>query len=73
MPDVLFEAFLKQSHERVAARKVEARRAKISALAEHAGTEGERAAALSALGRLGTPSHAENDRMQRGGNFVEEP
>jgi hypothetical protein len=63
------------------------RRARIQALVERGATEGERAAARTALARLEAaahartaelersvgfgwnPSHAENDRMQRGGNY----
>ncbi len=45
------------------------RRASVQALIEHGATEGERAAARAALGRL---THAEQDRMQRGGNWIDE-
>ena len=51
---------------------LEARRAHILALIEHGATEGERAAARAALARIDSPSHSEQDRMQRGGNYSEE-
>lgn len=47
------------------------RRQSILNLAEHGATEGERAAARAALARFDI-SHAEHDRMQRGGNWIEE-
>jgi hypothetical protein len=47
------------------------RRAAIQALIEQGATEGERAAARAALGRLDHTTHAEQDRMQRGGNYSE--
>lgn len=51
------------------ASSTEGRRGKIAALAEQGATQGEREAARAALSRLDTPTHAENDRMQRGGNW----
>jgi hypothetical protein len=43
----------------------------IRALIEQGATEGERAAASAALGRL-EASHRESDSMQRGGNWIDE-
>ena len=50
----------------------EARRRKIAVLAAQGATEGERAAALAALGRFDQTTHAEQDRMQRGGNYSDD-
>jgi hypothetical protein len=50
----------------------DARRRHILALIEQGATEGERAAASAALGRL-EASHRESDSMQRGGNWIDEP
>jgi hypothetical protein len=49
----------------------DARRRHILALIEQGATEGERAAATAALGRL-EASHRESDTMQRGGNWIDE-
>jgi hypothetical protein len=49
----------------------DARRRHILALIEQGATEGERAAASAALGRL-EASHRESDSMQRGGNWIDE-
>ena len=46
------------------------RRQAVQRLAEQGATEGERAAARAALGRL-EASHGETDAMQRGGNWIE--
>jgi len=46
------------------------RRQAVQRLAEQGATEGERAAARAALGRL-EASHAEQDAMQRGGNWID--
>jgi hypothetical protein len=68
-----FERFGRYPDESAAAADPNPRRRQaIQALIEHGATEGERAAARAALGRLDTPSHAEHDRMQRGGNYVED-
>lgn len=47
------------------------RRQHIATLAEQGATEGERAAARAALARFDI-THAEHDRMQRGGNWIDE-
>jgi hypothetical protein len=47
------------------------RRRHIIALIEQGATEGERAAARAALGRL-EASHRETNNMQRGGNWIDE-
>jgi len=48
------------------------KRRRIQRLAEEGATEGERAAARSALRRLGGASHAESDAMRRAGATIED-
>ena len=54
-----------------AAAPSDSRRARIEALVTGGATAGERSAAAAAISRFDA-THSETDRMQRGGNYIEE-
>ncbi len=66
--DARYAAFLR-GESLVVPPEQDERRARIESLITHGATEGERAAARAALARV---THAEQDRMQRGGNWIDE-